>query len=461
MRSFRHAMPRLVPFLSLLIFCASTTSISSAPPTTTRTKKPPSKSVAPSIFRQSDRRPRHDDQRLAKLGIGRYESQRLILYTDLPAKEAQTLPPLLDAAYSAWEEYFGPLPPDRERSEYQLTGYLMVDQAPFREAGLLPDDLPNFDHGRHRGQEFWLNDQPSVYYREHLLLHEGTHCYTTSVEHGLLPRVWYIEGIAEHFGTHRRLSDGTTEFRILPDVRADFPNLGRIKLIEEYTADRPPLSLKTVSELPSVRFSQPDAYAWSWGLCHFLDQHPRHGERFQKATRVVVAGGADDELRRLLSEPDLAREWEWFSADLCHGYDLSRAAIDVRHGESAKAGSGEPVKVTADRGWQSSGWLLKAGERYRLKAKGRFLLAKEPKPWVSEPAGVSIRYHAGLPLGRLVGRLWPNDARSKGSLKVLDLGSTAEISVEEDATLYLRLNDAWNELADNEGTADVWVENSR
>ena len=48
-------------------------------------------------------------------------------------------------------------------------------------AGLLPDNLPSFLNGRHRGQEFWLNDQDQDYYRRHLVIHEATHCYMTII----------------------------------------------------------------------------------------------------------------------------------------------------------------------------------------------------------------------------------------------------------------------------------------
>ena len=183
------------------------------------------------LLRKSDRRPPHDTQRYGRLGISRHDSRRLILYTDIPAQQAEHLPKLMDAAFDAWEAYFGPLPPDREGTDFQLTGCLMADQALFREAGLLPQDLPSFDHGRHRGQEFWMNDQPSDYYRAHLLLHEGTHCFTTCVEHGLQSQVWFIEGIAEHFATHRLGEKGGPQFRVLPESRGAYPNLGRIRLL--------------------------------------------------------------------------------------------------------------------------------------------------------------------------------------------------------------------------------------
>src|SRR5690606_6740812 len=66
------------------------------------------------LLRASDDRPRHDDEKLAALGIRRYSSTRLILYSDVAPEKVRALPALMDRAYDAWVEYFGPLPPNRE-----------------------------------------------------------------------------------------------------------------------------------------------------------------------------------------------------------------------------------------------------------------------------------------------------------------------------------------------------------
>lgn len=409
-------------------------------------------------LRNSDRRHRPDDAALAARGIHRFESRRLILYTDIPADQAQPLPPLMDAAFDAWEQYFGSLPIDREESEYQLTGYLMADQGPFRDSGVLPGDLPAFDHGRHRGQEFWLNDQPTAYYREHLLLHEGTHCFMTSLEHGLLRHTWYMEGMAELFGTHQRLKeDRGFEFRVLPGDRGAFPGLGRIRLIESVVARRPPPTLQSILDFPPERYSQPEAYAWSWALCQFLDGHPRHAAAFRKASRSVVTGGPDAELRRLLAEPAIGREWVWFAGDLCHAYDQSRAAVEVVEGTDLPAGETATVTIRADRGWQSSGVRIRAGAKCRMQARGRFVVARDPRDWVSEAQGISLRYFGGRPLGRLLARVWPDDPASDGDREIHDPGREGEFTPAITGTLYLRLNDASSELADNQGEIEVSI----
>ena len=80
-----------------------------------RVKEAPQRVVRPSV-----KVPQHDDRRLAGMGIHRYESRHLVLYTDIDPELARPLPSLMDQAYAAWVDYFGPLPPDRERSDFQM-----------------------------------------------------------------------------------------------------------------------------------------------------------------------------------------------------------------------------------------------------------------------------------------------------------------------------------------------------
>jgi thiaminase (transcriptional activator TenA) len=45
-----------------------------------------------------------------------------------------------------------------------------------------------------------------------------------------------------------------------------------------------------------------------------------------------------------------------------------------------------------------------------LDASGEVALAQQPKPWISQPQGITIRYFAGRPIGRLRGALLPEGA---------------------------------------------------
>lgn len=467
--------------LSIVLFASVLPAI--ADPGAAHAADPPVQRVR--AFRAADPPPKHDDAQLAKIGIQKYSSQRMTLYTDLDPQIARSLPQVIDQAYTAWTEYFGPLLPDREGSEFFITGYLMVDQALFRDTGLLPRELPPFPHGRNQGTRFWMNDQPTDYYRRHLILHEGTHCYMTTINHPFRNRPWYMEGMAELFGTHRIDADGRLRFAVLPDDREQFPGLGRIRLIHDEIVDSGPRALSNVIELRTDAYLSNPAYAWSWGLCQFLDGHPRYHDRFQKLGRVVTTGIASDNWESLFADDqaDIDEEWLLFASHLCHGYDQIRAAIDFRAGERLKGDQSTTVDVAADRGWQSSGVLVEKGKTYHVTAEGRFIIGNarpsadrqhRPKavdaapaddaskrPWASEPRGISFRYHAGRPLGMLVGAIraaeTPTMPPHTTMLEVISLGPDAEFKAPRTGTLYLRLNDDWNALADNSGQANVVI----
>ena len=404
---------------------------------------------------------------MAELGIRLYESKRLKLYTDIDAEAARTLPPVIDAVYPAWVEYFGDLPPDRAGSDFQMTGYLIRDEALFREAGLVPDDLPMFEHGRHRRNEFWMREQKYDYFRRHLLIHEATHCFMTFMP-GVDAPVWYIEGMAEYFATHRIKSDGSVSFRVMPTSSEEFAGWGRIKAIRDEFSTGNGKSIRDLIAMPPTQFLKPEPYAWSWALCQFLDAHPRYRERFRKLGGHLQGRAFPREFKLAFDDDsrDLDTEWLQFANNLQYGYEATRAAIDFQPGTRLTTDRpSHRLDIAADRGWQSSGVLLEAGQTYEIAASGRFTLADQPRPWESEPQGITFRYFGRRPLGLLVGCLRAEEGDADDNrdpmLKVIEIGRGRSFQAPLTGTLYLRLNEAWNSLSDNRGRVSVEIGRSR
>lgn len=430
-------------------------------------------------FRPPDTRPAFNDKKLAALGVMRYESRRLVLYTDVSENMAREILPLVDQSYDALEDYFGEMLPAENDAEYQVTGYVLRDRQLFQEAGLAPKNLPPFLNGRHRGQEFWVNVPGETYYLKHLVIHEATHCFMTLLPDTNSP-VWYLEGMAELFGIHRADEKGRAEFRIMPepDELDILMYSGRIKLMELEIRGQGGKALNEVVALNANAFMKNEAYVWSWGLCKFLDSHPRYRERFRELGRHRGFDDFAETMHRLFDKDsrELQAEWIWFSHGICPGYDFERAAVDFRAGRDLPLGQTATVEITADRGWQSSAVKLVAGRRYRISATGQFTLAEKPRPWISEPQGISFRYNQGQPLGRLLGVIHADDSKSPSTetvttgvgatdenaprnlMPILVLGKESTFTAAVDGTLYLRLNDAFSSLADNAGTVKVTVE---
>ena len=359
-------------------------------------------------FRDPDLRPRHDAARLAERGIAQYESRRLRLYTDVEPETAQALPPLLDALFEEWERYFGPLPPARDGSDFQLSAYVMRDQQRFRETGLLPENLPVFSHGKHQGQEFWMNDQPHGYYLRHLFLHEATHCFMqamggTSIDVPL----WYLEGMAELFATHTLDEAGRPTFRVMPAERTEFVGFGRVEMVRQDVERDEALTLTELSSLSGRRFRRrQSAYAWSWAACLLADRDSKYHDRFQELSRRYAAEGFDEVFAEVFGPvaDDFETEWTLLTREFAYGFDVERASIDFERGTRPTHQTPEiTTSILADRGWQSSGVEVEDQTTYRIETTGRVTLADDPKPWVSEPDGITIRYAEGEPIGRLLG----------------------------------------------------------
>ncbi len=421
----------------------------------------PEKTKPGELFRVQDDRPvlLVTVEQLKKLGIEVFESKRLKLFSDIDPTIAKTLPPLVDQAYVAWEEYFGKLPPARDESEFQINGFLIKDKSKFEKSGLLRANLLDEFHGRQVGYQFWMMDQAKDYYRRHLLLHEATHAFMWAIPNLNVPYS-YLEGMAEHFGTHQ-LIDGKLQMRLMPFNRADFRGHDRLFLMRRDVKQRGSPELLDIIDWKPANFQAlNESYAWAWGQSIFLDENPRTRKRFRKLATSLANPIAwrtfELELKPDLSE--IVTEWNLFAADAWEGFDFQRSAIEFHDGQ--RLTKPERMELRADRGWQSSRVLVEKDRRYEIVATGQFTLAEKPKPWISEADGVTFRYHNSRPLGQLLTTIRPAmkaDDEREPMLDVKQLGNKSVFAAPRSGTLYLRLNDHPGELAENRGSVTIEI----
>jgi len=401
-----------------------------------------------------------DVERAAAHGIRRIAGNHLILYTDLPANpEVDGLPAIFDLAVPQWCNYFEV---DANKVvEWQMTGFLMKDREKFDEAGLFPAELPEFLNGYNRGYELWLYEQPTTYYRRHLLLHEGTHGFMTTLLGGIGPP-WYGEGIAELLATHQ-WREGTLTLRYNPRSKEESDGWGRIKIIKDRLEQNLALRIEDVLRLGPTAHKQTEPYAWCWAAASFFDQHPEYQNAF-RALKDRVTQPLDQFNTAFVSElrdewPKVGEQWQLCVQEMDYGFDFARAAIQYKPAKPLPA-SGTTATIAADRGWQSSGVRLEAGTTYAITAQGRYQVGDEPKIWWCEPGGVTIRYHNGKPLGILLGAIRDdeNPLREDVNLAIHGpLGLSRELTPRHSGTLYLRINESPAHLADNAGQLEVTI----
>jgi len=399
-----------------------------------------------------------DETRAAAAGIRKLTGHRLTLFTDIPPDpEVDILPTVFDRAFGQWCEYFNL--DENEHADWRMTGFLMRDAQPFLDAGLFPSTLPPFEHGYSRNDMLWLYEQPSPYYRRHLLLHEGTHGFMNGVFGGCGPP-WYAEGMAELLATHR-WHDAHLTLNWTPTSREEVPMWGRIKAVKDAAAEDRAPSIEDVIEYKVDAHRRTEPYAWCWAVATLLDRHPRYQERFRGLSRWVNKPDFSDRFIDLLGDDfdALSEQWRVFVVNLEYGHDVPKTALDLSPGKPI-SGSKAVVTVAADRGWQNTGLRLEAGTTYRLTAQGRYQIADQPRIWWCEPGGVSIRYYRGLPLGILMAALRPDEAPESGPrplVRPVPIGLEATLTPQETSTLHLQINDSPGELQDNRGSLSVEI----
>ena len=398
-----------------------------------------------------------DEGRARAAGIRKLAGKHLLLFTDVASEPSvEELPAVFDAAFPQWCEHLGLNA--QANAGWQMRGFLIKDRERFEAAGLWPADLPQFLNGYTRRREFWLYNQSSEYYRRHLMLHEGVHGIMFTLQESNGP-AWYMEGAAELLATHH-WANGKLALPYFPARPTEVPKLGRIEIVQADFKQGQGKHLRDVLAMKNRVYLENGPYAWSWAAAAFLYGHPAYRDRFRTLMKRPAYGDFNETFKQAYA-PDaqqLVEEWQVFVSELAHGYDFERTRLDFSSAKTTPT-TGSPVRldIAADRGWQNTGLRLEADKRYQLTAKGRYTLANEPKPWISEPGGVTIRYHRGLPLGILLAVVRPDEAVTGPSPfyspQVIGTGSSVE--PKRTGTLYLRINDFAGELADNVGAALV------
>jgi hypothetical protein len=434
------------------------------------------------IFRPTYERAEHDPQRLADFGLSRFNTKHLQLITDLPGEQAVPLVPLVDALQPFLEDYFGKLPPARDGSDYRITGFVMEDRNRFVQTRLAKADLLDSFHGRQIGGEFWMNNQTLDYYRRHLLLHETVHCYMRHLPGESGFPMWYLEGMAEMIATHHRGIDEPEvvpppstpppefTFNVMPADRMRFRGLERIIILQRDVKKNGVRSIAQIRGFSGDDFKNSvEPYAWCWALCRFLDSHPATKERFRKLAKSFLTTSPDEAIQSFFAavttNRDVETEWALFAANIEHAYDFGAHAIVFQSGRPLETDF-HVAEVDSRRSWQTTMLKVEVGTTYVLASGGQFdLEAQTPgipegtsstSRWISEANGISIRYHKGQPLGRLLGAIHVEN-KPQSMLRTIPLGNSAIFTAPQTGTLYLRINDWPNSLAGNKGNLSVTI----
>ncbi len=390
--------------------------------------------------------------------------------TDMPlSDELRQLPRVFDAAMPQWYEVFD-IAQDDLRSNaglgniarpWHVVACVMLDRQRFIDAGLLPTEISTFQHGFQQGDRLWVSEQPSDYYRRHLLLHEGTH-WMMWRKYGSQGPPWLAEGMAEWMGTHR-WNGQELHMGIMPTSRDEVPYWGRTKLIQEQLATGVAPTLETILRYSNTAHQQTDAYAWSWAAVVFLKYHPDTADVFAKL--LQRSWRTSDEANRWLFQqlrsrwPEVREQWQETLGDLDYGFDVQRGLRKMSR-DVQPLNQPQTLTVDAADGWQSTGLTVPNGAQITIEATGEYIVGQLPQPWRCTPAGVSLEYYRGQPLGRLMmTTVTPLSREPQFSkpLVVYSVGSGGAFTLIEGGEVLMRINESLGGMADNSGTLRVTI----
>lgn len=287
--------------------------------------------------------------------------------------------------------------------------------------------------------------------------HELVHAYCTQTFGSTGPN-WYKEGMAEMVvrkctrktgivctaaqieslrGGRRStvrevLSSGSTGKQLLS-------SLNKMLSDPKHQDQHVPLSEWTARDSANVDAARAE-YLRCWALCYVLLHNPNYAKRFRTlgneflikrdTTFVDLFGPVQNEL---------AFEYAFLLKHIDVGYrvDLCRWDWHTRF-RALKPGSSSKTRLVAARGYQGSGLEVAAGQRYFYEAAGE---------WATESKQPGNADGGANGVGRLVGVVM-NDYKIGESFP---LGASGEFKAPASGKLYLRCQDAWNGLSDNQG----------
>lgn len=266
--------------------------------------------------------------------------------------------------------------------------------------------------------------------------HEFTHGYC-HLTFGSTGPTWFAEGFAEMANYWNPLD---------PSVTADPVVVGYIKNAEKKQL----LEIALPGNTPSGTWHD---YAWRYALCHMLASNPNYSLRF-KPMAVALMEGRDKVSFESVYGPvakQVSFEYDLFLNTFDVGYRDDLCAWDwkTQFKPLVATGAVKRVKVKAKAGWQASGALLKKGASYEVTTSGN---------WKVDKAGGGCDGDGEKSgNGRLVGVLFDNYKLSKP----IDLGKKTSFVAPADGELFLRCQDTWSKLDDNDGELVVDLQVSR
>ena len=366
-------------------------------------------------------------------------STHFVLHTDISDRQAQVLLAKLETMYELVSGYY------KARPRNPIECYVVRDLKKWPADQFEPPERAKiagragvtvYGGGRRLGQTraivYSCDDQGVVQ-------HEAVHAFCAQT-YGSSGPTWYGEGMAE-MGQYWK--KGNLAVDINPHVA-------------NYLATAKPQKLKEIVNLNQNTGDSWENYSWRWALCYLLASNPNYSKRFKQLGINIMKQGKKPENRTDSFDQafgpiadEISFEYDQFIENFGNGYRADLCVWDWKTKAKKLSGSRKvKTKVNAKAGWQATKAILVSGTTYSYEATGN---------WQFEPTGEVNADGSSGGQGRLVGVIFKDFKLGEP----FELGVKGEFNAYSDGQLYLRCQDDWTSLSDNDGTIELQLSKAK
>ncbi|MFO0426419.1 MAG: hypothetical protein ACK526_07625 [Planctomyces sp.] len=397
-----------------------------------------------------------------------FRSRNFIIHTDLSPDEAEELLDRLESLLRPVSKYFG------RANREPIECYVVRDLSVWPDSALHPIGREKIAQqsgvtitvtqvNRRTNEALAARAVVYAFAKPEIVQHESIHAYCGQ-NFGRTGPTWYSEGMAE-MGQY---------WRDEPPSEKAFNKVNCVPEAVSYlrSAERRPLN-EIVAE-DEVSGDSWQNYCWRWALCHLLSKNPNYYDRFRPLGLAMLQNHQNASFENVYGtmQQEIDFEYQFFLKHFDLGYDVTLTRWDWKAKFRKPAGDSLiSSTIQAQRGWQPSRVTLEKGKRYEVRLEGNWKLsesgpdldakgqeitlpetpAKEQAKAEDESETTEVRsvvsYESRFPPGTLVGTLF-NDYELSESF-VVEAGSSW--TSPGDGDLFVRCEEAWNQLGDNRG----------
>jgi len=391
-----------------------------------------------------------------------YKSKHLHVRTDLPDDDADALFARLERTLKFAAKYWSREPRGQIDCYvvHNLKNWQDTD-LPHRLARIIVHGVGGATVGQTLGRGKRRRNMPTVIAssRKGIAEHEVVHAYCIQT-FGTGGPEWYKEGMAE------MVTGGSSRAAGIQCSREQVASLrtGKRSTVHELfavgeTRVRLSAALQTMLEDPAHAGRHVSLDAWtqqyadhvveardeylrSWAFCYMLLHNPNYAKRFRTMGNLMLISDDYGPFEEFFDpvQHEIAFEYAFLLDHMTAGFraDLCQWDWQTRF-ELLTAGNSHRTRVVAARGFQASGVRVVAGQGYTVETDGRWSTDVNR----DETDADGHEDHSG----RLVGAVMDDFKLGEPFL----LGTSDSFRAPADGQLYLRCNDAWNEIGDNAG----------